>query len=307
MMNLWPSLSAWHFALAGSIAAAGPVLIHLLNRRRYRTVQWAAMDFLREAVKRNRRILELRDLILMLLRALAVLLFGLALARPYFSADTQKYDGTQPLHAVLLVDNSLSMGYQSLAGTMLDEAKARAREFVDRLPKGSRVSVIPLCGSASGTSRDPYDTKEAALDALNRIEVVDRASSMARALNEARQACQSLPELAKRLVLLSDQQPGLWNNWGGPTSGALEGLPALQVVQVRADNWENSWISKLTVPDGLADSETPTTIIVEVQHRGASSRRDVQVTLSVNDQPVASQTVTIDPAEGGRQIVFEHV
>lgn len=38
-------LAPW-FALAGILAAAGPILIHFLNRRRYRVVEWAAMDFL---------------------------------------------------------------------------------------------------------------------------------------------------------------------------------------------------------------------------------------------------------------------
>ena len=75
------------FALAGAVAAAGPVVIHLLNRRRFRVVSWAAMDFLREAVKRNRRILKLRDILLLILRTAAVLLFGLALARPYFASS----------------------------------------------------------------------------------------------------------------------------------------------------------------------------------------------------------------------------
>ncbi|MFM9115945.1 MAG: BatA domain-containing protein [Planctomycetota bacterium] len=303
-MNFWPSLSSWHFALAGLVAAAGPVIIHLLNRRRFRVVQWAAMDFLREAIQRNRRILQIRDLLLLALRTLAVLLFGLALARPYLAANSQKFDGTQPLHAVLLVDNSLSMGYQTLAGTLLDEAKARAREFIDKLPRGSKITLVPLCGSASNTSVDPYETAASALDALDRIEVVDRATSTRQAVNTAKRACELLPELSKRLVLISDQQRGNWLDW---QPDSLADLPALQVVQVKADAWDNSWISDLRVPDGLADTETPTTMVVEVQHRGSQPRRDVQVTLWIDERPIASQTVTLEPAEGARQISFQHV
>jgi len=71
-MTFLPSLAVWPFAVAGLIAAAGPIIIHLLNRRRYRTVHWGAMEFLREAVQRNRRILQLRDLLLLLLRTVAV-------------------------------------------------------------------------------------------------------------------------------------------------------------------------------------------------------------------------------------------
>ncbi len=78
-------LVAIGFAIAGAAAALGPIVIHLLNRRRYRTLDWAAMDFLREALQRSRRILQWRDMLLLALRVLCMLLFGLALAQPYFA------------------------------------------------------------------------------------------------------------------------------------------------------------------------------------------------------------------------------
>ncbi|HMC11296.1 MAG TPA: BatA domain-containing protein, partial [Pirellulaceae bacterium] len=81
-----PSFVAGSFALAGLIAAAAPLVIHLLNRRRYRVVDWAAMDLLREALSRNKRLLHLRDILLLALRTLCVLLFALALARPFLSS-----------------------------------------------------------------------------------------------------------------------------------------------------------------------------------------------------------------------------
>src|SRR5688572_33367332 len=124
------------FAIAGLLAAAGPVIIHLLNRRRYRTVQWAAMDFLREALQRNRRILQLRDLLLLALRTACVLLFGLALARPYFTERQGAEGSNEPLHAILVLDNSASMGYEQLNGRLIDEAKSKAKEFLDDLPDG---------------------------------------------------------------------------------------------------------------------------------------------------------------------------
>src|SRR5262245_20029121 len=105
MLQFLPGSAA--FAIAGAIAAAGPVIIHLLNRRRYRVVQWAAMDFLLEALRRNRRILQIRDLLLLILRTAAILLFGLALARPYFADSDTQARATEPVHAVLLLDNSL--------------------------------------------------------------------------------------------------------------------------------------------------------------------------------------------------------
>lgn len=81
--------SAGAFAIAGLIAATAPIIIHLLNRRRFRVLPWAAMDFLRLAVQRSTRVLQLRDLLLLITRVLAVVLFGLALARPYFAQGAQ--------------------------------------------------------------------------------------------------------------------------------------------------------------------------------------------------------------------------
>jgi hypothetical protein len=190
------SFTFWPFAALGALCALGPLVIHLLNRRRYRVVNWAAMEFLRQAIQRNRRILQIRDILLLILRTAAVLLFGLALARPYFATQQQAFDARQPLHAVLVIDNSLSMAYESLEGSLLDKAKERARQFVELLPTGSRVSLIAACGSRARLSIDPYDSKESALEALEQIEIVDRSASFARAANEALAACQMAPELA---------------------------------------------------------------------------------------------------------------
>jgi len=303
-MNLVPSFVAASFAIAGLIAAAGPLIIHLLNRRRYRVVQWAAMDFLREALQRNRRILTLRDLLLLLLRTAAVLLVGLALARPFFSARDQAYDGNKPLHAVLVIDNSLSMGLESLEGTLLEQAQQRARAFIDRLPADSRVTIIPLCGSRSGYSPDAA-TKDSALQSLAKIEVVDRSASILRALNEARQACDQGPTLGKRIVIFSDQQVSNWRDLTRPDQFA-DG-PPIQVVDVSAADAQNTWVSAFRVQDGVADVETPTTFLAEIRYDGPAPRQDVEVTLSVEDQEVASKTVTLEPGQGAREVSFQHL
>ena len=75
--------AATAFAVAGLVAAAAPVLIHLLSRPRVRVVEWAASAFLRTAIRRSRRRARIRDAVLLALRVLCVLLLGVALARPY--------------------------------------------------------------------------------------------------------------------------------------------------------------------------------------------------------------------------------
>lgn len=291
-----PSFLAGAFAVAGVAAAAGPLIIHLLNRRRFRVVQWAAMDFLREALQRNRRILHLRDWLLLALRTLCVLLFGLAMARPFFASTDGKIDPDQPVHAVLLVDNSLSMGYQRLGGTLLDDARSRAREFIERLPEGSRIHVLPVCGSAGEFALDPFRTPQDALEALETIQLVDRQASLAQALDLAKQACQQAPDFpAKRVVLLGDQQAVNWPATGLETLFA--GLPELQIVDVSADAPSNAWVADFRVQDGLADVESDAVFLVTLRYEGRDPRPGVDVTLTVDGEEIASRVVDLEPGQ----------
>ena len=166
-------IASWF--LPALAAVAGPTLIHLLNRRRYRTQQWAAMQFLLEAVKRNRRAIQIRDLILLAIRTFIVLLFVLAMARPYWvGGGQQAYNGSEPIHAVIVLDNSLSMGYTALDKSLLDNAKSQAAAFVETLPSGSEVSVIPMCTQPHWFSVGAYSSREDALNAIEQIRVVDQ-------------------------------------------------------------------------------------------------------------------------------------
>src|SRR6188768_1102576 len=72
----------WAFFWAGLAAVSIPIIIHILNRRRFKTVTWAAMDFLLRAMKKNRRRLRFEQWVLLATRCLLLLLLGMALARP---------------------------------------------------------------------------------------------------------------------------------------------------------------------------------------------------------------------------------
>src|SRR5438552_16996882 len=69
------------YLLAGTALVSLPILIHLINRMRFKRVRWAAMEFLLKSQKRNRRRLILEQLLLLALRCLLVLLVGLLVAR----------------------------------------------------------------------------------------------------------------------------------------------------------------------------------------------------------------------------------
>lgn len=97
---------------AGLACAAIPIVIHLISRRRFRRVRWAATQFLLEANRQNRRRIRIEELILLALRCLAMLLIGMVLARIF--VRPQAFAGLLGSRAgtdyIVLLDDSFSMG-----------------------------------------------------------------------------------------------------------------------------------------------------------------------------------------------------
>ena len=273
-----------------------PVIVHLLNRRRFRVVEWAAMDFLREAMTRSRRMMELRDVLLLLLRAACLLIFGLALARPYWNRFSQgTVDPNQPVQAVLLVDNSLSMSYQMPDGILLDEAKAKAKEIIMGLPSGSLISVLPTCDSPNLVSFAAYPRREDALEALAAIQPVDRAARSAAVIDLALEACRRTTSMAgRRIFLVTDQQVANWS--ADAELEHLKQLPCpMQVSQAKADEIENVWVDDVNIRDGVANAQSPAVFIATVGYQGTEPRKGVPVALKIDGKQVASQLVDLQP------------
>jgi hypothetical protein len=303
-------------AIAGVAAAAAPIIIHLFNKARFREIDWGAMDFLLEAAKRSRSLLRFRDLWLLVLRTAAVVLFGLAVARPFLrlgaTATGGATGGPGPLHAILVVDNSLSMSRERLGGrTLLDDAKDRAKHALAKLPAGSRASVIPLCGPAGTYSLEPLGTREDAVEAIDAIRVIDHAGSVAQAIDLATQAAERVVDLAdKRIVFLGDQQV---TGWPADAKSLLaggdsqDGRPPLdmQAVAVAVPEPDNTWVESFAVADGVADVELPTALTAVIRHEGREPRRHVQVSLTVDGAEVATESIDLEPGQS-REVAFSH-
>src|SRR5215471_18184077 len=100
-------LNSW--AWWGLFAVSVPVIIHLINRLRYKRINWAAMEFLLKAMQRQKRKLILEQLILLLLRCLLVLLVVLLIVRPTWFLGNEGSEAGATHHHVVLLDDSLSM------------------------------------------------------------------------------------------------------------------------------------------------------------------------------------------------------
>ena len=119
-----------------------PIVIYLINRQRYRRRPWAAMEFLLRAMKRHQRRLRLENLLLLLIRTLAVLLFVFAMARPSFDDGTLPVLGRVARQEAVILDASSSMAATLASSSTLQAARERARTLLLDLEVGDRTALF---------------------------------------------------------------------------------------------------------------------------------------------------------------------
>src|SRR5215510_10076035 len=124
--------------LLGVAALAAPILVHLVRRTRARRVEFPALIFVRQVPQRTIRRRTLQNLLLLIIRCLAVALVVLAFTRPFFSGNSSAKSTTASRATVVLLDNSLSMRRNDLFA----EAQKRATSIIDDAASSDRLALM---------------------------------------------------------------------------------------------------------------------------------------------------------------------
>ena len=256
-----------------------PVLIHLLNRRRYRRVPWAAMRFLKISVDQNQRRMRLEDWILLLLRCAVVALLASLLARPVLEG-VSGVPGSK-VAAAIIVDNSASMGSQEGGVTRLALAREAAHEILSGLPQGSPV-VVGDVFRAHEASAD-HEFARARIDAITQTE---RHADLILATKEAIGALDGQAVVDRELYVITDGHAEEWGSLaalGGRFSDITAGV-RVQLITVGSSLNANLGISRLTPAAALPAVDQPFRIDVDVTNFGEAPVIRVPVKVLVDGQ-----------------------
>jgi hypothetical protein len=154
----------------GGAAVSAPVIIHLINRMRYRRIRWAAMEFLLKSQKRNRRRLIIEQLLLLLLRCALVLLAAFLVSR--FVGCSAAGLGAQTTTHLVVLDDTLSMTDQwkdqGAVKTSFDEGKRLIRDIARNAAQaGAAQELKVVLLSDPGNVRFEQRLNEQALQDLD--------------------------------------------------------------------------------------------------------------------------------------------
>ncbi len=286
-------------AILGALAVLSPVLIHLLNKRKFKIVDWAAMDFLLDADKRNRRRVRLENFLILLLRCLAMLLLGLLLARPFIPSGIAAgmLDSAQYEHIVIL-DDSLSTQVQASSQSAFEEAKQRLSEMLRSLAKDNHQNTFTLILTSAPDQRlangmrVTTDTVDELVNTINDLQPTDLAADMSTLLVTLEQEVKMQPQNVNRLVyLVSDLRR---RDWDADENAATENNPAevvarisklataVYILDIGGESYGNVMVTDVR-PEGVLVAGVSSRFDVTVHNYGGSEARDLIVKFKAGD------------------------
>jgi len=207
-------VTAW-MALAGVLAMAIPIAIHLLMRRRRQPVQWAAMRLLQQALRDRTRRLRLEHFMVLALRCLLLAALGAALAQPLLRGAGFGTAGSGRV-VYLVIDDSLVSGRldqnsESNVGTTtaLERHRGEAERIIAALRSGDAVGIVAASRPGRGLLLPPTTDLAAATALLRSLEPSDLPADLPGALTALRESIDALDEnRAVAAFLLCDFRRG---------------------------------------------------------------------------------------------------
>ncbi len=279
------------FALS---ALAVPLLIHLFRFRRFKTVYFPNIAFLRQLSEASDRESRLKHILVLIARMLAIAFLVIAFSRPYIPSGETTVSAEGNVVGVY-IDNSFSMSAMSSRSTLLEEARNRALEISDLYGPADRflLQTNDFEGRHQRLlSRDEF--REMVLQ----VGQSARIRSIGEVMTRKEDLFGSEPAENKITYYLSDFQKS--------TSGFEQidrdhGLPVyfLPLVAQRPDNLfvDSVWMESPVILAGQ-----PVSIGVRVGNEGDRELTNQSLRLFINGQ---QRTVVSFDADPGGEAVLE--
>ena len=319
---------------AAAAAVAIPLLVHLLFRKRYQIVPWAAVRFLLVAERRHRRRIDQWLLLALRVLALFLPLFAMAAstnwAEPLWQSirpgAIETVANVPRTHHILVIDASLSMTARADDGqTRFEKAIAQAENLIRSGSPGDGYTIIALANGVQRVVPGPANDPERVVAELRRsVKPTHGAGDIATALSIIADVITNSKRAypRKQLTFFTDLQRSAWANALAKPDSAqppdvwqrIFDRADVVVVDVARSDLDNLAVADVSLSDDnqLPMIDTPLTVRATIANLGRSEKRNIRLQLLVgrpssgSEAPSAIESLRIDtlPAGGRVSLTF---
>ena len=284
--------------LLGILAAAVPLIIHLWRRHQAKTVDFSSLMFLLAAHRQSVRRIQLKHLLILLLRVLIIILIALALARPLLKNRFAFAGGRTKTSVVIILDNSYSMRYQGIRGERFEIAKEMALEIAQSLQRGDSASVILMSDIPDPLFLKLTKDLNQVREAIRRSQISYRATLVPPSLEMAHDILEASNDPNKEIYLISDLGRNGWTRWNRVPNRSGARIFLLPLDDEVTDNIS---IEEVQASNQLIGLGLPIELGITIGNHSDAPLVDTTLTLfideqkrrSISPQAEASESVTL--------------
>lgn len=260
-----------------------PIIVHLFNFRRYKTVYFPRVKYLEEAVEDSKSGTKLKHLLVLLTRLLMLTCFILAFAQPYIPSG--KGEATENLTSIY-IDNSYSMQAEGQDGDLLNEAKNQALSIVEGLEENERINL--LTGDLESVHQRFYSKSEVK-DMIKSVNYSAQSTPLSNILKLQADLFNDIEEDGnRRIILLGDFQSKV----SDISDIELQEIPTYY-YQTKAINPENISIDSVWFESPVHRINSPVEAHIRVRNQSDQDLEEIAVNLSIDGQQPAPKRISV--------------
>ena len=270
------------------LALAIPLLIHLFHFRRYKTLVFPNVRFLREVKQERNNIRNLKRWLLLATRMLALLFLVAAFARPYLKGEDTSERGRNAVSVYL--DNSFSMSLEHKGVPLLEWGRDRAREIVEAYSEEDEFQVLT---NDMKVEELRWKSKQDALNYLDKVDV-SNASLMLQTVTAKQDFLFERSNSDNlRSYLISDFQENMLEG----TELNADSTSSTYLFHLASDDVKNIYIDSIWMSNPVNVSGSGNQILYRVTNSSELDASEVRIALRLNEQV---QSVRGTQSPGGR-------
>ena len=269
--------------LWGALAASIPVVIHLINRRRARTVRFPAVKFVLRSERRVARKYRVKQWLLLALRTLILFLLTTALAEPVLQPNVGDLAEINQTRAVVLIlDNSMSMAYQAAGTHSWELAKEAAGLVLQELRPQDQGALLPLVAAGEPPQALSGD-RVWLIQRVGELTQTYQAGDLIDSLQRAYTLLKTSDAAKKEIVVITDRTRVPWVGVEPATLRTIDPQVQMTVISVGpAGALDNTTVREVRLDQQAIVAGVRTKLTANVTNYGTEDRKQVPVRLLVD-------------------------
>jgi hypothetical protein len=278
------------------LAVSIPILLHLFQLRRYKKIVFSDIRFLKTIDEQTRSNKKLKEWLILASRVMVITALVFAFAQPYLPISGNTTENNAKLISIY-IDNSASMQLEGKNGTLLEEAKNKARSIVEAYSAGTAFHIITNT-ETHGTWK-PLTAGEA-IDYIAAIQPQSGGLATETLLQKQRMAAERNSSAKPVFYYLSDFQQSQWKEFKAfPHDSSI----TYNFIPVQPNSVYNVSIDTAWLESPIVKINKPANIYARISNRG-DSRTDISVQLLADGIQKGIQTVSLEKNES-QKILFQ--